>query len=316
MSAQPGNVPSGRYTIAAASKLTGVSCHALRAWERRYGFPVPGRSQSGHRRYDSEQIERLRLVVSQIHNGRPVGDVMSSLQATPEGRPEMVEPPGPDALQPLTEALMAGDLNAAEAAYERVTAGLSAGSQIGRVIEPLLIDVGERWFRGDCQIYQERAVSGFLRRKLMILLDQLQVGEAQEREVALIGTPQGDRHEGGALMLSVLLEAAGWRALPMGTDLPTAEYQKAIDLWRPAAVCISFVMSRNVKRRFAELGGLSGAPVFVGGRSLVNYRGLAKRFGLQPLVGSATEVVPRLIKEAREWAKQNGSSGGQSGVVG
>src|SRR3954454_12646166 len=31
------------YSIAAVSKLTGASCHALRVWERRYGFPVPHR---------------------------------------------------------------------------------------------------------------------------------------------------------------------------------------------------------------------------------------------------------------------------------
>ena len=35
------------YSIAAVSKLTGVSCHALRVWERRYGFPVPQRSPRG-----------------------------------------------------------------------------------------------------------------------------------------------------------------------------------------------------------------------------------------------------------------------------
>src|SRR5262245_673443 len=42
--------PIGRpeYTIAAVSKLTGVSCHTLRVWERRYGFPEPHRSASGH----------------------------------------------------------------------------------------------------------------------------------------------------------------------------------------------------------------------------------------------------------------------------
>ena len=47
------------YSIAAVSKLTGVSCHALRVWERRYGFPVPHRSASGHRRYSRDQVRLL-----------------------------------------------------------------------------------------------------------------------------------------------------------------------------------------------------------------------------------------------------------------
>lgn len=48
-----------RYSIAAVSKLTGISCHTLRVWERRYGFPVPQRSASGHRRYDRTQVQLL-----------------------------------------------------------------------------------------------------------------------------------------------------------------------------------------------------------------------------------------------------------------
>ena len=50
------------YTIAAVSKLTGISCHALRVWERRYGFPAPRRSASGHRRYGREQVRILRRI--------------------------------------------------------------------------------------------------------------------------------------------------------------------------------------------------------------------------------------------------------------
>src|SRR4051794_41620854 len=50
------------YSIAAVSKLTGASCHALRVWERRYGFPVPQRSASDHRRYSREQVRALRMI--------------------------------------------------------------------------------------------------------------------------------------------------------------------------------------------------------------------------------------------------------------
>ena len=39
----------------------------------------------------------------------------------------------------------------------------------------------------------------------------------------LAGTVQGDRHEGGVLMIGLLLELAGWRALALGVDLPVRE---------------------------------------------------------------------------------------------
>lgn len=44
----------------AASEMLGVSASTLRAWERRYGFPVPQRTGGGHRQYDLSEIEALR----------------------------------------------------------------------------------------------------------------------------------------------------------------------------------------------------------------------------------------------------------------
>ena len=64
------------YSIAAVSKLTGVSCHALRVWERRYGFPIPHRSASGHRRYSRDQVRVLRHVAVLAQGGQSIGDLI------------------------------------------------------------------------------------------------------------------------------------------------------------------------------------------------------------------------------------------------
>ena len=42
---------------------TGVGHATLRQWETRYGFPVPARLPSGHRRYAEADVERVRQVV-------------------------------------------------------------------------------------------------------------------------------------------------------------------------------------------------------------------------------------------------------------
>ena len=65
------------YSIAAVSKLTGVSCHALRIWERRYGYPTPRRSPAGHRRYGADQVEVLRGIAHRMQAGRAVGDLIA-----------------------------------------------------------------------------------------------------------------------------------------------------------------------------------------------------------------------------------------------
>lgn len=43
---------------------TGVAEATLRMWERRYGFPVPERLASGHRRYSEREIELIRTVAA------------------------------------------------------------------------------------------------------------------------------------------------------------------------------------------------------------------------------------------------------------
>lgn len=293
------------YSIAAVSKLTGVSCHALRVWERRYGFPVPRRSPSGHRRYGADQVERLRQIAQQLQDGLAIGDLMAKLQASQFGvlTGSAIEPaplPAADEAEvwgPLVGHLGAGALAEAEQFYGRLVENLSPRERIERVIEPALIETGERWFCGQLDIGQERLATGFLRRKLNAMIGEAQQANTRPARTALVGAVQGERHGGGVLIATLLLELAGWRTLCLGTDLPTREIQKAIERWRPDAVGISFVLSRNITKRFAELSRLTGAPVFVGGRSILNYRSLARRHGLIPLPGPGGPAVERLIAE-------------------
>src|SRR6516164_641232 len=52
----------------AAAVMLGVSPNTLRSWERRYGFPRPGRSAGGHRQYALTEIESLRSTLAETHN--------------------------------------------------------------------------------------------------------------------------------------------------------------------------------------------------------------------------------------------------------
>jgi DNA-binding transcriptional MerR regulator len=51
---------------------TGVTEATLRAWESRYGFPVPRRLPSGHRRYDERDVDVLRVALRLRDEGVPV----------------------------------------------------------------------------------------------------------------------------------------------------------------------------------------------------------------------------------------------------
>ncbi len=289
------------YSIAAVSKLTGIGCHTLRVWERRYGFPFPARSHSGHRRYPAEQVRLLLLVGEKLREGGSAGEILPGLRDEVADKAGFA-PESPESMAiektaaaRVLEHLLAGDLEAAEIAYAREAAARSPEAQVSEILEPALVEVGERWFCGDVAIYQERFASSFLRSKILMLLAAAQRANVSPARRAIVVAVQGDRHEGGVLMLSFLLELAGWRVQILGVDVPTEEVARAVRDWAPDAVCVSFVLSRNINKRFQELAGLRGVPVFVGGRSILNYQGLARRYGLRPIGGTGRECVVRLI---------------------
>ncbi|HEU4702650.1 MAG TPA: MerR family transcriptional regulator [Conexibacter sp.] len=58
---------SGIRTNAAAVML-GVSPNTLRSWERRFGYPSPGRTSGGHRQYDLADIEALKQAFEETQN--------------------------------------------------------------------------------------------------------------------------------------------------------------------------------------------------------------------------------------------------------
>jgi len=67
--------PSAFVTIGLASRLSGVSIEAIRAWERRYGAVSPQRAGRGRRLYRQADVSRLRLLRRAIERGHSIGAI-------------------------------------------------------------------------------------------------------------------------------------------------------------------------------------------------------------------------------------------------
>jgi MerR family transcriptional regulator, light-induced transcriptional regulator len=64
-----------QYGIGAVAKLTGLSDHVIRVWERRYGAVVARRAANGRRMYDAADVEKLRLLKALTDRGVSIGQI-------------------------------------------------------------------------------------------------------------------------------------------------------------------------------------------------------------------------------------------------
>lgn len=60
------------FPIGAVAREIGVRPEVLRTWEARYGFPVAVRTESGHRRFRSGDVDLLRQVIAAKEGGAPL----------------------------------------------------------------------------------------------------------------------------------------------------------------------------------------------------------------------------------------------------
>jgi len=77
MSQADSSAPKGgpRYRIGAVCRLTGISQHVLRVWEKRYAVVKPERSETDRRLYKESDVTRLSLLKALVDRGQAIGSI-------------------------------------------------------------------------------------------------------------------------------------------------------------------------------------------------------------------------------------------------
>jgi DICT domain-containing protein len=68
------------------AERTGIAAGTIRMWEQRYGFPAPGRTPAGYRRYSEDDVKALCQVLALRHRGLSVPAAIQRAQEA-GGRP-------------------------------------------------------------------------------------------------------------------------------------------------------------------------------------------------------------------------------------
>jgi hypothetical protein len=261
--------PRSTLPIRAVARLTGVSIDTLRAWERRYAAVVPARGPRG-RTYDLAQVSRLRNLDMLVRRGHAIGTVASLsdrqlarlLGVSKEPAPQPAPPTAGVDLAASFDAVDRFDLPAIDAALSRSAALLVPRQFVCQVAMPLMREIGARWQAGSLKPAQEHLVSAIVR---TVLGGLLRTASRPFRGAIVIATPEGERHELGALGAAVLCASDGWDARYLGPDLPADDIAATARRSNAAAIVLGLTMndSRRVLRRVRQL--VPELPLLVGG---------------------------------------------------
>lgn len=276
-----------RYNIRAVERLTGIPAPTLRSWERRYGFPVPGRTDTARRLYSGSEIDAILWVKAQRELGVSIAQAIHLVQNGRSGLPltpsAQSEPSRPEATPRVSNAGTDGDPAAlalamvdAVARYDEPTVNAllsrafarhSAAVVITEMIRPALVEIGERWARGELPISAEHFASGLIERRLAALLAEQP--PANPGPVVVLACVEGEQHQIGLLMLAVFLRWAGARVVYLGADVPMSDLVRVAHETAAAAICLSAIDPSSAHALHATVQYLRQAglqtPLFAGG---------------------------------------------------
>lgn len=255
------------YALGAVVRITGLSEHTLRAWERRYEAVRPQRTPGGSRRYTEADVRRLRLLRQVVDAGQPIGEVARLPDADIERLAAAFQPQPPPLLRELLEAAETLDAAELERQLGLQLAALGPSGFAREVAVPLLAEVGRRWECGELPTAAEHIVSAALRTLLGLALRSERA--APDAPVLLFTTPSGEQHELGALAAALLARNAGGRSVYLGPELPVEELAAAAKRLEADVVVIALAAlpADRADRYLSALRRALAAPVglWVGG---------------------------------------------------
>ncbi len=253
-----------KFSIETVSKLTGLPAATLRNWEKRYGYPQPARSAGGHRLYAQKDVSFLKLALRLQNEGRQLQDLTKLYEGYVDDEPAPVTSSDDVTFRVrlVYESLLRYDIAATAQHWMIFGAKLAPQQMFSLVFEELLRRLGDDWSRGQISVAQEHFVSGFLRMKLGAFMT-LDFPATQATSFAL-ATLEGERHEGGLMLVGCHLKYRGYTVHYFGVDLPFTALNEALQESGAQIFGISYVDLEHLRRDLPNLARVE-IPVVLGG---------------------------------------------------
>lgn len=297
----PAAVGPGPYRINVAAELSGVASATLRAWERRYGVPAPRRTTSAYRLYSAEDVQLVARMRELVESGVAPAQAAKSLLSSGGGLP-MDESGEADPFEVARERLLAAtqrfDTRTIDEEITRLSLLVDAQTLYGRVVSPLLVEVGSRWQQGVLSVAQEHLLAEKLE---LALRAALRAMDRAEGPLVLLACIDGDDHVLGLLGAALRFASAGAKVTVLGASTPPSAIADAVRSMAPRIVGLSATIEPpNARALFKEYAKAAGTtPWVLGGTAAHKLQSVAEAAGARVVSGAMSDWGAHV----REWLR-------------
>jgi 5-methyltetrahydrofolate--homocysteine methyltransferase len=206
-------------------------------------------------------------------------------------------------LEDIYQHVIDGNAGAVEAG---VKAALASGVDANIILQDALIkamaEVGQRFENGDFFVPEMLIAARAMKAGLEILRPQLAAANVKALGKVVIGTVQGDLHDIGKNLVSMMLEGAGFEVIDLGADVSPVKFAQAIREHKPQFVGMSALLTTTMPRMkdtieaIEDMGLRRAVKVMVGGAPVTEK--YAQQIGADiyaPDASSAARLARQLV---------------------
>jgi 5-methyltetrahydrofolate--homocysteine methyltransferase len=212
-------------------------------------------------------------------------------------------------LEQITRSLIDGDIAAVgELAQKALDDGLPAREILTKGLLPGMDVVGERFKQNQIYIPEVVLAAKAMHAGMDVLRTHLEAGQVQPMARVVIGTVQGDLHDIGKNLVTMMLKGAGFEVFDLGIDVKPEQFARAVREHRADIVALSSLLTTSMPSMKKTLDRLveeklpTGLITLVGGAPVT--QAFADEIGADGYAQNASLAVDR----AKELVKTKGTA--------
>jgi len=241
------------FNIKAVERITGLTQHVIRAWEKRYHVVEPLRSETNRRVYTDLHVKKLKLLKQLTDAGHTIRHIAPLNVLELERLLKDSQPLHPSTLNKALPEEIISECVAhihqfnSEAIIHRLETSVHQYGQLPflkSIVVPLLEQIGEDWAHGKMRIAHEHFISNILKAMLLNLLYSNPIAENSKSVV--LATPQGELHELSCLVGAVISSAFGFKSIYLGASVVVEELLFSTKQTKTALLYLGIVYPHNL----------------------------------------------------------------------